>query len=210
MFNKEFFINGSVTFILLFMCVLLFFIPGSSEALSFNGKLILNEGQWWRFFSSPFVHVSLDHLLWNMITLALTTFICEQIDRKFFLYYVVIAIAMTGAYKLIMSLDGFSLGYSNIAAGSFALLLMMVAKQGWDARDMWITLVPVIILLLFTGYELTLFGGATPWELFTGTSISGSSGIQLKSGHIVGILTGLVCGLYHWFFIKIQNGHNQS
>ena len=203
-FNKSFFANSIVTICLITLCISLHLIPESKPLFLFKTELIL-QGEIWRFFMSPFIHYDADHLIWNLITLTLTSFICEQIDRRYFLYYLALAIVVTGLFKLLFYSNPMgSLGYSDIAAGGFAFLLMMVARQGRDINDLWLTVIPIIVLLLFLAYELTLFGGATPWELLTGSSLNEASGVQLKPGHIVGILTGFCFGLFRWFFIKVK------
>ena len=207
-FRQAFLVNSYVTFILAILVVVCFFIPNSQQQLAFHAPLIIDEYQWWRIFTAPFAHRNIDHLTWNLITLISSSLVCEQVNRKVFVVYLVLALITTSAFKFISGIGAInSLGFSNIAAGTFALLLLLIAGQGYKVRDIWVTIVPLIMWVTYCLYELTLLSEVTGWELISGRSINETPNMQLKLGHIVGILTGTAVGIATWLIHSIKQQH---
>lgn len=191
-----FFQGAWVTFLLLFVVTLLMFIPGSQDTLKFSNYRILEQGEWWRVVTSPFVHKSWDHYTWNAIVLFASSLVCEQINRKAFVLYLLVMLIVNAVFKLTWYNYGHvSLGFSGVASGTFVLLLMLIIGEGFRARDFWMMLIAGAILVMFSAHELGYFGSHTGWEMATGRSIDNTSGKKTKPAHVLGMATGLVVAL---------------
>jgi len=206
--NKLIFVglrHSYITITMAAVSVVLFLKPEVNSLLKMDTSKLL-EGQAWRIFTSAFVHANKDHLLWNLITLIASGLICENINRKLFVIYLVCSMTVTNTFELLVHGSGHSsLGYSSVAAGSFIMLLVWISKDGLDQNDIWITLVPILLLVLYTFHELGLFGGDTGWELLTGRSVNELPGIHVNPDHLIGMVVGLVFGLATFYPRKIKH-----
>lgn len=183
------------------LTLIIFIIPDSKSLFSFNRVLILENHQWWRIVTSIFAHGSVDHLAWNLITLFSSSLICEAISRKWFVCYLVAAVAGLTLFQLATYSDHtVGLGFSNVASGSFCLLLLMIFKLGLQQGNRYISMLPLIVLAAFVLHELGLLGHSTGWEMLTGRAIDGVHGKALKAGHMVGIAIGACVGLAYNVF----------
>jgi membrane associated rhomboid family serine protease len=185
-----------LTFSMSILTLIIFTIPESKSLLAFNRVLILEHHQWWRIVTSIFAHGSVDHLTWNLITLFSSSLICEAISRKWFVCYLVAAVAGLTLFQLATYSDHtVGLGFSNVASGSFCLLLLMIFKLGLQQGNRYISMLPLIVLAAFVLHELGLLGHSTGWEMLTGRAIDGVHGKALKAGHMVGIAIGACVGI---------------
>ena len=188
------FLNGAwVTLGLVSLVTVLMIIPGAREQLSFSSERILGYGEWWRAFTSPFVHSSWDHYLWNVIVLFASSLVCEQINRPAFVIYLLTMLVVNAVFKLLVYGDAYSaLGFSGVASGTFVLLLILIIAEGFFTRDFWMILVASVILTVFSAHELGYLGSQTGWEMLTGRSIDSVPGKKTKPAHLLGMLTGFV------------------
>ena len=190
--------------------VVIFLIPNSVDLFAFNRFLILERHQWWRVITSIFTHSSVDHLTWNLITLFSSSLICESLNRKVFSVYLVLVIIVITVFKLNTHHNYlYSQGFSNVAAGSFCLLLLLLSQLGVKQKKNHLVVLSVCILLAFVLHELGLFGSSTAWELLSGRSINETPGQVVKPGHLVGMATGLLVGVIAFFYHSKIQDHRQ-
>ena len=194
--RSDFLSHSWVTITIAVTVTALMFVPEADNYLRFDRAAIIEEGEWWRTFTAVFVHSSWDHYLWNIIVLLASSLVCEQINRRAFVIYLVVMITVTAAYKLTLAAPGHvSLGFSGVASGTFVLLLVLIIAEGYRTRDFWMMVVTAVIFTLFSAHELGFFGSESGWEMLTGHSIDATLGKKTKPAHILGMITGLVVGL---------------
>ena len=200
-FLKNLMAKCYLTLLMSALTLIIFMIPDSKSLLSFNRVMILEDHQWWRIVTSIFAHGSVDHLTWNLITLFSSSLICEAISRKWFVFYLMVAVAGLTLFQLATYSDHtVGLGFSNVASGSFCLLLLMIFKLGLQQGNRYIAMLPLIVLAAFVLHELGLLGHSTGWEMLTGRAIDGVHGKALKAGHMVGIAIGACVGIAYNVF----------
>ena len=189
-----------VTLITLSLMVLITSLENSWVNYNFQPYRVLNQSEWWRFFTAPLVHHGYDHLIYNLIVTAASSLVCERLNRRLYLLYLAIAWVVTlGAKFFIGSVFTNSGGFSNIASGSFVLLLGLFIVDGIRIRDGWFIAVAGAILAMFVAHELGVFGQQTGWQLVTGETIDGAPGKLVKPGHVIGIITGFMVVLVYGF-----------
>jgi len=191
--RSDFLSHSWVTITLGVTVTALMFVPEADNYLRFDSVAILENGEWWRIFTAVFVHSSWDHYTWNVIVLVASGLVCEQINRRAFVIYLIAVITVTAAYKLTLAASGqVSLGFSGVASGTFVLLLMLIIAEGVTTRDFWMVVVSSAILFVFSAHELGFLGSQTGWEMLTGRSIDSTPGKKTKPAHVLGMLTGFV------------------
>ncbi len=115
-----------------------------------NFRPLIEDGQWWRFITSMFIHLNLSHLLFNCMSLLFLGRLIEPLlgHFNFFLAYMV-----TG---IIASFASFALNVTVISAGAsgaiFGLLGIFVAILLSDLmpapqRKEWLKSVAAILVL---------------------------------------------------------------
>lgn len=190
---SDFLSHSWVTITLGVTVTALMFVPEADNYLRFDSVAILETGEWWRIFTAVFVHSSWDHYTWNVIVLVASSLVCEQINRRAFVIYLIAVITVSAAYKLTLAASGHvSLGFSGVASGTFVLLLMLIIAEGITTRDFWMVVVSSAILFVFSAHELGFLGSQTGWEMLTGRSIDSTPGKKTKPAHVLGMLTGFV------------------
>ncbi|SIT20525.1 Membrane associated serine protease, rhomboid family [Thalassolituus maritimus] len=194
--RSDFLSHSWVTIALGVTVTALMFVPEADNYLRFDRAAIIEDREWWRTFTAVLVHSSWDHYFWNIIVLLASSLVCEQINRRAFVIYLIAVITITAAYKLTLAAPGhISLGFSGVASGTFVLLLVLIIAEGYRTRDFWMMIVTAVILTVFSAHELGFFGSESGWEMLTGHSIDATPGKKTKPAHILGMITGLVVGL---------------
>lgn len=124
----------TATYILLIINIsvyLLMTVAGGSQntgvLLAFGAKVnfLIAQGQWWRLFNPMFIHIGLEHLVLNMVTLY---FIGLQIETLFGKWRFVTLYLLSGLGGNIASFafsPGISAGASTSIFGLFGAFLML-------------------------------------------------------------------------------------
>jgi len=183
-----------VTAALLAANTLIYLRPGalheilpSVARVSFNPQLIIEYGDWMRFFLSPFYHLSESHLFYNMTSLLWKGIQLEtSMGSAEFASMVAALLALSQGMTLLMSkglifLGDYTAYYDQYAVGfSGVLFAMKVVLNAWS--DDFVYLHGMVIPAKYAAWaELILIQVFIP-----GTSFL---------GHLGGILAGLV---YLW------------
>ncbi len=113
------------TIALVLVLTVVFYIPGSKEKLSLDKDFFL-DGEYWRIFSYPFAHESLEHLLQNVLGLFLAAFIALELNVDFKNY------SLTYFSSAILAILPLWLFLSFVALGSSAAVYGLF---GYVAKD---------------------------------------------------------------------------
>lgn len=184
-----------VALLLAVLVIILFLIPGSREALQYQRNLV-NAGEWWRLFTCSFVHSNADHFTWNFITLLSSSLVAERMGRQRFVTFLIVCMGIMALWHASDFNNAWvRLGFSGIASGSFAMLLIRISMEGWKIKEFWIGSIALLLLVLFIAHETGSWLSTTPWEYFTGEALGGGTGKTVKGTHLTGILVGIIMGI---------------
>ncbi|AIE60732.1 rhomboid family protein [Bacillus methanolicus] len=188
--EKAVFNNGKPFFTYVFMILqiavfLLLELNGGSTNTStlirFGAKFnpLINEGEWWRFFTPIFLHIGLLHLLMNTLALYYLGTVVERIygNVRFMLIY--LAAGFAGSLASFVFSPSLSAGASGAIFGCFgALLYFGVIHPRLFFRTMGMNILVVLGINLALGFTLP--------------------GID-NAGHIGGLIGGfLAAGVLHF------------
>ncbi len=198
-----------VALLLSALVIILFLIPGSREALQYQRNLV-EAGEWWRLLTGSFVHTDIDHFTWNFITLLSSSLVAERMGRKRFVSFLITCTCVMAIWHTSNFNNAWiSLGFSGIASGSFALLLIRISMEGWKIKEFWIGTISLLLLVLFIAHETGSWLSTTPWEYFTGKALSGRTGKTVNGTHLTGIAVGIVIALIpSWPWNKPRTASN--
>ena len=145
--------------------------------------LILEQGQWYRMFSSMFLHFGIEHLLNNMLVLFVLGSRLEQVIGKIkFLLIYLIGGVLGNVISLLIELRTQDFAVSAGASGAVfavmgAMIYIVIRNKGWLGD---LSMRQILVMAAFSLY----FG-------FT------SSGVD-NAAHIGGLLAGFVLAVLFW------------
>lgn len=155
-------------------------------ALAWN-RAAIEAGEFWRLLTGHFVHLSLSHLLLNLVGLALVVWITGHAygwSRWLFVVLLSIVSINAGFWFLYPELDWY-VGISGFLNGILAAgLVIGVANREWES----IALAVVVIIKL-------------TWEQTVGPmpgSTSTAGGTVIVDAHIYGAVGGLLAAALLW------------
>jgi rhomboid family GlyGly-CTERM serine protease len=178
-------------------------VPNAALRFEFHREAIA-AGELWRLLTGHLAHWNLDHLFWDLTVFAVIGGWCEWRDRSRFV------VVLLGAGLLISSgiwviHDEIVVyrGLSGLDSALFALLLMNVLRDQWQARK-WKSILAIGGLMLMLVAKIG-------YETITGTTLfvdSRNAGfIPLPLAHLVGALVG---GLFGALFSAISDSGGQE
>jgi rhomboid protease GluP len=195
--NKNYFITPLLTnanlliFIIMVFCGVGFFKPETTEVLPWGANYapLTLGGQWWRLFTSCFLHFGIMHIIFNVLALADVGAMLEPfVGRiKFTLCYVIAGI--TGSLASVWWHNGnaVSAGASGAIFGLYGLLAALLSSNLIEKQvraALAKSTVPLILLNL-------VFGGAVGAD---------------NAAHIGGMLGGFLVGIA--FIPSLKNKAN--
>lgn len=180
--------SSPLTMILIYICLLLYFVSAFTDGnlfvlrherlVEFGGvsSQLLSDGEYWRLLSSMFLHASLLHIIYNMISLVFLGILIEKRTGKlkFGLIYL-----LSGVVAGIMSTsfqDALTIGASGAVFGLFGWFIsasLLFKKRMGDDNG---------FLLIVTGFAAL--------SLFLGMLAPNTDNF----GHLGGLVAGLVFG----------------
>jgi len=173
---------------LLFTCILsiayvsLFILPGHMANLALIPEKV-HQGEFWRFFTYPFVHVDFQHLLKNLIGLSIITIGIIELKTKFSDFSSIYLLAGFLAVLPIWFIIQFTaLGASVAIYSIFGLIALESKKYEINPWHMLVLLTAVIVAEAST------------------SSVSTSALSSLSH------FSGLVFGVFSFFFAKRVHG----
>ena len=162
-----FFSRWSVTSVLIFINVILFFLflillalfPSFTELVAIRPSFILSGERLWTIITSMFIHAGFFHLFVNMFSLFFLGSLTERIigRRRFFWFYVVAGIAgslffVFGAFAgqyvlrgnfLFGSLDDYAVGASGAIFGLLGILATLLPR-----KEIYLIVGPLLVIIL--------------------------------------------------------------
>ena len=128
------------------------------------------SGDWWRLLTSAFLHLSITHIAFNMVTLYLFGPPVERVlgTLRFVVAYLTTALVASVAVMWLSDPAGGTAGASGAIYGLFGLALVMNLRRREDVRG--------LLVLLAIGALMSLRGGIS-WQ-----------------GHLGGFVAGLLVG----------------
>jgi membrane associated rhomboid family serine protease len=132
----------------------------------------VHGGQWYRLITAAFLHANTEHILFNMLTLAIVGSPIEaELGRaRFLALYLVAALGGSVASYLLSQPFALGVGASGAIFGLMGAYLVIARRRRWDTS----TILALIGINLLIGFV--------------------SSGIDWRA-HIGGLLAGLLVGL---------------
>jgi len=154
-------------------------VLNSDAALESHGALLgidVMNGQWWRIFTSAFLHASEMHILFNMIALWQVGTFVELIfgTPRMAIIYTIAALG-SGLAVTYFTPDDITIGASGAIFGLFGALAFAGFRLGPRGRDIMRQTSGIIVLNLIIGF-------------IPGMNIS-------QAGHIGGLVAGTLCGI---------------
>ena len=148
------------------------------QAGAFYGPYV-QEGQWWRAFTTAFIHENLLHISFNMFALWQIGRIVEQLFGSFKMGLVYTASMIGSAWAIYtFNYDVVTVGASGAIFGLFGALVAAGLRLGPRGRQLVQSVLGIVIINVLIG--------------FTVPNIS-------QAGHLGGLVTGFIVGLLIYF-----------
>ncbi|MEN6317749.1 MAG: rhombosortase [Syntrophaceae bacterium] len=156
------------------------------------------EGQLWRLFTAPFVHLSTSHLFWNLVVFTAAGCAIEFTGYRRFGFICIMAIVFPGVLFLGTEPElGQYAGLSAVATGATTYFCLCRAHTASRDRILWVTILVLLIVKIFVE-------GAIDTPIFA--QIGNSPFRVLPSAHAVGVVSAAAVFLYWRQFEGDQKG----
>jgi membrane associated rhomboid family serine protease len=128
----------------------------------------VHDGQWYRLFTAPFLHANVEHILFNMITLAIIGSPVEaEIGKsRFLVVYLLSAFGGSVASYLLSSANELGVGASGAIFGLFGAYFVLARRRGWEITNISV-LIGVNLLIGFASSTID-------WRAHLGGLITGA------------------------------------
>ncbi|HEX5145170.1 MAG TPA: rhomboid family intramembrane serine protease [Mycobacterium sp.] len=181
-----------VTYALIAINVVMFVLQSSSATLERDFVLWppgVAAGEWWRIFTSAFLHYSVMHILFNMWALWI---VGPPLERwlgksRFVALYLLSALGGGVLVYLLAALNSATAGASGAIFGLFGATFVIGRRLNLDVRGV---VALIVINLAFTFVVPMLSSQNISWQ-----------------GHIGGLLTGM---LVAWVYAYTSHGRNRN
>ncbi|MDE3143058.1 MAG: rhomboid family intramembrane serine protease, partial [Bacteroidota bacterium] len=163
-------------------------MPLAKDLYNWGGNLGIAtlHGQWWRLFSSMFLHSGILHILFNMYALLFIGIFLEPLlGKKLFLIVYVCTGVIAGLASIYRHDLKVSVGASGAIFGLYGVFLALLTTKYIDKKSRRGLLQSILLFVFYT-----LVSGMKP-------------GID-NAAHIGGLLSGLIFGYTFYFFHSIQ------
>ena len=181
-----------------FLSVVCFALPPAASLLEFN-RAALAQGQLWRVFTGHLVHWSMEHALWDGVTLvALTIFSARLLPssaRIPLVESILISSVVVSATVFLLTPEFHSYrGLSGLCVAQFTALATAGLRHGQSTQDR--KAIALFALLLASLFCKTVYEVAVGATIF----VSDDNFVVATSAHLGGVLGGLALG-------AIEKGH---
>ncbi len=167
--------------------------PNLAECRFAMWPAAVHHGQWYRLFTAPFLHANIEHILFNMITLAIIGSPVEaEIGKtRFIAVYLLSALGGSVASYLLSSSNELGVGASGAIFGLFGAYFVLARRRGWE----------IVNISVLIGVNLVIgFASSTiDWRAHLGGLVTGavvtiglahSSERLQRNSRAVGLATG--------------------
>lgn len=158
---------------------------------AFSLRYLLQDGQWWRFITSMFLHADADHLAGNMLMLYLAGELVEKYvgKRRFAILYFFSGISgsiLYAVYEIMTGRYADSIGASGAVFGLIGALFVIVVRHRGRYADITIgRMVFMIAYMLYMGLRTSNVNNAA---------------------HIGGLLGGMVLTVFYMLIGNRESG----
>jgi len=195
--RKRFFLDWSLTWQLIFFNVVLFLVfilldflkllP--LEFVALNPSLVIEQGFYWTFLTSMFMHGGVFHLFANMLSLFFVGGLLEKIlgKRRFFWVYLISGI-FSGVLFVLLSFV-FTGDYTSFAVGASGAIFGLVGALLFLTPNLrvYMMFIPIPIRLKYAAPGLLVL----LWLI----SIAGNIPIG-NTAHLGGLIAGVLYGIF--------------
>jgi rhomboid family GlyGly-CTERM serine protease len=187
--------NHRVPIVTLLICLAattVFLLPGLEAALVYDRAAII-RGQFWRWVTGNLVHVSVAHLVYDVIVVALAGWIIERRHGGDWVTLCLVASVLIGGVVFVChpQINRFG-GLSGMAfAGMTYLAVQAASSSGIQRRFGWAGLCLMIAKMT--------------WEFVTGATVfidTGHQSVVLPATHAAGAITGGIIALGTGFLCR--------
>jgi membrane associated rhomboid family serine protease len=128
----------------------------------------VHDGQWYRLFTAPFLHANIEHILFNMITLAIigSPVEAELGKSRFITVYLLSALGGSVASYLLSSANELGVGASGAIFGLFGAYFVLARRRGWEITNITV----LIVVNLVIGFA----SSTIDWRAHVGGLITGA------------------------------------
>lgn len=155
-----------------------------------SGYEVMIDEQWWRLFTSMFLHAGMAHLMLNMIALGfIAIFLEPKLGRTRYTVLYLLSGLCASIVSIAVHPDAASVGASGAIFGLYgAMLAMLLIRNSCNAS---------------TKPALIMFGGYVALNLVIGFFIGGID----NAAHIGGLVSGFIFGLVYslWNMLKSKD-----
>ena len=155
--------------------------------------IAVHHGQWYRLLTNPFLHANIEHIAFNMFTLAIVGAPVEAAFGKarFLALYLVSALGGSVASYLLSTSGQISVGASGAIFGLFGAYFVIARRHRWDTSAI-LALIGVNLLIGFV--STTIDWRAHLGGLVTG-AIVGAAMSRSRSGWQLGPAGEMAVGI---------------
>ncbi len=154
-----------LVFILMLFDGVSFFNPLGIDLLKWgalNRQLVL-EGEWWRLFSSMFLHSGIIHLSYNMIALGFIGFLTkESLSNRLFLLFYLLTGVIAAMVSLVFHANAIAVGASGAIMGMYGLALALslfekknrvAFRENSIVLGFFVIVIPTLLMGIFTNAD---------------------------------------------------------
>jgi membrane associated rhomboid family serine protease len=128
----------------------------------------VHQGQWYRLFTAPFLHANIEHILFNMITLAIvgSPVEAELGKARFLAVYLLSAFGGSVASYLLSSANELGVGASGAIFGLMGAYFVLARRRRWDLT----AIAALIVVNLVIGFA----SSTIDWRAHLGGLVTGA------------------------------------
>jgi membrane associated rhomboid family serine protease len=128
----------------------------------------VHDGQWYRLLTAPFLHANIEHILFNMITLAIigSPVEAELGKVRFLAVYLLSALGGSVASYLLSSANELGVGASGAIFGLFGAYLVLARRRRWEMTN--------IVVLIVVNLVIGFASSTIDWRAHLGGLITGA------------------------------------
>jgi membrane associated rhomboid family serine protease len=127
----------------------------------------VHHGQWYRLLTAPFLHANIEHILFNMVTLAIvgSPVEAELGKARFTVLYLLSALGGSVASYLLSDANQLGVGASGAIFGLMGAYFVLARRRGWEVAN----IAALIVVNLIIGFA----SSTIDWRAHVGGMITG-------------------------------------
>ena len=169
-------------------------IKGEYFSLMFFYPDKFMNGEVWRFFTQPFAHISLYHLIIDSITF-IALYLCFEGSRLSFIFIVLLSAASSIVFSVLFSDVVYQTGIGGLSGVIHGVAVAYAVQLIYRKKDRAVGFILLLAIIFKCIYELTVND-----VLFKNLHF-GDVGVSIVQAHAGGAVGGLVAALILILFI---------